>query len=77
MEINENTRLQDLLDEYPWLKEEAIQIHEKFKLLDNPIVKIMVKKATLSDLSRRAGIPMTQLTDTIREILAKHGITEE
>lgn len=76
MEINENTRLQDLLDQYPWLKDEAIQIHEKFRLLDNPIVKALVKKSTLRDLSQRAGIPMEQLTSTIRELLKKHGITE-
>lgn len=74
VEINENTRMQDLLDAYPFLKDEAIKINEKFRLLDNPIVRALVKNATLKDLSDRAGIPMEQLIGTIKDLLDKHGV---
>ena len=31
IEINENTRLTDILDEYPWIKDELPKIDKKFK----------------------------------------------
>ena len=74
MEINESTRIGELLDKYPWLKDEAVKIHEKFRLLENPFILALAKKATLKDLSDRAGIPMEQVTQTLREMLEKHGV---
>ena len=71
--LNENTRLQDLLDRYSFLRDEAIKIDSRFRMLDNPLVRALVKKAILRDLSARAGIPMDQLTGTIRDLLQKHG----
>ena len=73
-ELNESTRVQALIDRYPFLVDEAIRIDERFAMIRNPLVRALVKKATLGDLSRRAGIPMEQITGTIRELLEKYGV---
>lgn len=40
MEINKETKLADLIAQYPWLKEEIVKVNEKFKMLNSPIGKI-------------------------------------
>ena len=37
MEITKETKLSDLLDQYPWLKEELSKVNDKFKMLNTPI----------------------------------------
>ena len=48
MMITKDTKLADLLQEYPWLKSEVMQISDKFKMLNTPVGKIMLKKATVA-----------------------------
>ncbi len=57
MNITGRTKLADLLSAYPLLKERLPQVNEKFKLLNTPLGKIMLKTATVSDMSKRSGIP--------------------
>lgn len=47
MELTNKTKLNDLLAEYPWLKEEIVKVNDKFKLLHTPLAKVMLKKADL------------------------------
>ena len=44
MKITEATRLKDLLEEYPWLKDEIVKVNEKFEMLNSPLGKIMATK---------------------------------
>ena len=45
MEIRKETKLSDLLGQYPWLKEELSKVNDKFKMLNTPMGKIMIGKA--------------------------------
>ena len=36
MEITKDTRLADLIAQYPWLKAEMAKVNEKFKMLNTP-----------------------------------------
>ena len=56
MMITKDTKLADLLQEYPWLKSEVMQISDKFKMLNTPVGKIMLKKATVAEMSKKSGI---------------------
>ena len=40
MKITEATRLKDLLEEYPWLKDEIVKVNEKFEMLNSPLGKM-------------------------------------
>ena len=56
MNITKDSKLSDLLAQYPWLKEELPKINEKFKMLNTPFGKIMLGKATIAEMSKKSGM---------------------
>lgn len=53
MQITRDTRLLDLINQYPWLKDELPKINERFKMLNTPMGKIMMGKATIVEMSKK------------------------
>ena len=72
MMITKDTKLADLLQEYPWLKSEIMQISDKFKMLNTPVGKIMLKKATVAEMSKKSGIAEDQIIQKLTELIEKH-----
>ena len=72
MMITKDTKLADLLQEYPWLKSEVMQISDKFKMLNTPVGKIMLKKATVAEMSKKSGIAEDQIIQKLTELIEKH-----
>ena len=46
MELNSNTKIADILSQYPWLFDELTKISDRFKMAKTPMGKMMAKKAT-------------------------------
>lgn len=72
MEINKDTMLKDLLNEYPWLKDELINISDKFKMLNSPLGKIMINKVNIQDISKRSGIDVDTIIAKANELIKNH-----
>ena len=72
MMITKDTKLADLLQEYPWLKSEVMQISDKFKMLNTPVGKIMLEKATVAEMSKKSGIAEDQIIQKLTELIEKH-----
>ena len=72
MMITKDTKLADLLQEYPWLKSEVMQISDKFKMLNTPVGKIILKKATVAEMSKKSGIAEDQIIQKLTELIEKH-----
>ena len=72
MEITKETRLADLIAQYPWLKEEMAKVNEKFKMLNSPIGKIMMGKATIAEMSKKSGMEVEAIIGKIKELISKH-----
>ena len=72
MEITKETKLLDLLARYPWLKEDAEKISPKFKMLNTPMGKIMMGKATISEMSKKSGMDADAITGKICELIEAH-----
>ena len=72
MEINKETKLSDLIAQYPWLKEEMAKVNEKFKMLNSPIGKIMLGKATIVEMSKKSGMEVEAIIGKIKELISKH-----
>ena len=70
--LEENTRLTDIMDAYPWLKGEAIALDERFRLLDSPLARILLKKATILDASKRTGYPVQEIIAEINKMVDRH-----
>ncbi|WP_462274090.1 hypothetical protein [Filifactor alocis] len=72
MELTSKTKLKDLLEEYPWLKDEIIKVNDKFKLLHTPLAKVMLGKADLSMMSEKADMDVDVLIEKLKELIASH-----
>ena len=72
MELTSKTKLKDLLEEYPWLKDEIIKVNDKFKLLHTPLAKVMLGKADLSMMSEKVDMDVDVLIEKLKELIASH-----
>lgn len=70
--ITTETKLSDLMAQYPWLKEEIAQVNPKFKMLNSPVGKIMLGKATIAEMSKRSGTEVEQIINKLQELIKNH-----
>lgn len=70
--ITAETRLSDLIAQYPWLKEEMVKVNEKFKMLSSPVGKLMMGKATIAEMSKRSGMDDDTIISRINELISNH-----
>ena len=71
MTISRNTKLKELLEAYPWLLDEAIKLDPRAKILNNPIGKAFIRKATIEDLSKQTGKSVNEILDWLKELFEK------
>ena len=71
MTINRETKLKELMEAFPWLLDEAVNLDPKFKILNNPVGKAFIKNATIADLSRKSGLTVNEILDWIREAIGR------
>ena len=72
LELTGETRLKDLLEQYPWLKGELPSINPAFKMLSSPLARIMIPKATVRMMSERSGMELQSLITAIKQRIAEH-----
>ena len=72
MDITKETKLADLFAVYPWLKDEMTKISDKFKLLNSPLGKVMLKKATISEMSKKSGMDADVIIEKLNGMIAGH-----
>lgn len=72
MEITKETKLSDLVGQYPWLKEELSKVNDKFRMLNTPMGKIMMGKATIAEMSKKSGVDADAIIGKICELIEAH-----
>ena len=72
MEINRNTKLNDILIKYPWLPDELIKLDRRFKIIKTPVGKMMLKNATIADAVQKTGLQEDVLVTELKKIIASH-----
>ena len=72
MNINKDTKLSDLLTAYPWLKAELSTVNEKFRMLNTPMGKVMLRKATVGEMSKRSGMDEAELIEKLTKLIQSH-----
>lgn len=72
MNITKETKLAELLSEYPWLREEITKVNEKFKMLHSPLGKVIAKKATIADMSEKSGMDADEIIDKLKQLIESH-----
>ena len=71
IEITPETRLADVFEAYPHVKDELASRYLPFKMLKTPLGKIMLKKATIHDAGERSGLGEKTVIIMIKEAIAK------
>ncbi len=72
MEITRDTKLKDLISTYPWLKDEITKVNNRFKMLNTPVGKVMLGKATIAEMSRKSGMEPDIIISKISELVESH-----
>ena len=72
IELSANTRLQDLFKVYPKLRQDLPSMNSAFKMLNSPLARVIVPKATIAMMSGRSGIPMDDILSMLKELIAKY-----
>ena len=72
MNVTKDTKLKDIMQEYPWLLDELIKVEPKFKLAKTPVGKMLLKSATITDLSKRAGMSEDELIENFEKFVKEH-----
>lgn len=69
--ITKDTKIGEILKQYPDLIKEAIKINPKAKMLNNPITKMMIGKITISDMCKQANMNPDMIVSQINQIIKK------
>ena len=72
MEITKETKLSDLVSQYPWLKEELTKVNDKFKMLNSPMGKIVMGRATIAEMSRKSGMDVEAIIGKVQDLIDTH-----
>jgi hypothetical protein len=48
------------------------KVNEKFKMLNTPVGKIMLGKATIAEMSKKSGMEAETIIERIMEIIENH-----
>ena len=67
--ITSETQLKDLFAAYPTLKKELAARYTPFKMLNSPLGKLILKKATIASAGERSGLGEKKLIAMIKEII--------
>jgi hypothetical protein len=54
------------------LKEELSKVNDKFKMLNTPMGKIMMGKATIAEMSKKSGMDTDAMIGKIRDLIETH-----
>ena len=71
MNITKDTKLKDIQAEYPTILEELKKEEPKVEFFETFAGRMMLKKATLADVSKMAGVPVELLIQGLEETIAK------
>lgn len=72
VEIAAETKLMDLLKEYPFLKDELPKVNKKFRMLKTPMAKVMMRNADINEMSRRSGMSVDEIVLMLANLIESH-----
>ncbi len=70
MEFTKDTMIKDIMAAYPDIKQKLIAAEPKFKAIDNPVVSMMLQKATIADVSGKIGMTPDEIIAQLKQLIA-------
>ena len=72
MQLNAETRLQDLSDVYPWLVDTVASLDPRLKIARTAIGRALIRKSTIQDVSRMSGFPVDKVIAELKKLIDQH-----
>ena len=72
MEITKDTKIMDIIKEYPWLPDKAKEEYPELKQVDTPIGRMMAKKLTLADAAKMGNFDVEEIIEKIKSYIEKY-----
>lgn len=69
MDINEKTKLIDILKAYPDLEEKLKTMDSRFGIISTPMGKMLLRTKTVKDASNMVGIPVPDLLQELDKLI--------
>lgn len=67
LNLTEDTKIKDLLDIDGGFIDYLVNLNPAFKVLENPLVKMVINKLTLRETSDKSGIPLDEIMAIVKE----------
>ena len=71
--FDENSRLWDILEAYPWLVDVLPAYDARLTALNKPLTRTLTRRYTVADVSRVTGHSPEKLLDKLRRLAVEHG----
>ena len=72
MQFSADTKLKDILEAYPWLPETLVKMDSRFGIVNTAVGKMLIRRATLEDASKRTGFPLETIIDELEKLIQAH-----
>lgn len=72
MEFNSDTKLTDILKEYPWLPDELEKLDGRSKIIKTPVGKMMIRNMSIADVSKKINFPENDIINQLKQMIADH-----
>lgn len=69
MNITKDTKIIDILNTYPQLKEKLPKLDPRFKKINSPMAKIVISSWTMDDVSKKSGYSVEKLIAMLEDII--------
>lgn len=76
-DINENTKIKELSEAYPWLIDEVKKLSDRAAKIPGPMIKMILARATLKDIAEKVDESSDQLIEQLKELVIKHEGAEQ
>ena len=72
MEITKDTKIIEILKEYPWISEKAKEIDPRLDQINTPFGKMMAKKLTVADAAKLGKMDVQYVIEQINFYIDKY-----
>ena len=71
MDINASTKVNELLKNFPDIKDKLLAMDDRFKVLDNPLMMGIVGKMDLKGISEKANLPLDDVIAEVKNMIGQ------
>lgn len=69
MKVTAQTKVKEILDAYPWMKDELIKSYPKLKLLNTPLANTLIQNVDIQKVSDKTNVEVDEIIIKIENLI--------